>query len=230
MAGLAEAHLKLAEFALLAPSEGCRLARPEAERTLALDPALPEAHVRMAQRWSLCEPSSPAIGAEYRQALALNPSDAEGRVGHAWFLFDRGRPGEAQAEIEVALRLDPLSPHAHSSAAYFELAAGHRDEALDRARAALALDPDYPFGLYVLGTAFSQMGRHGEALLALRKAVTVSGGKPKYVFGLGIVSAQAGRRDEATSLLARLRDLARQRYVPPSYIEALSTACAPPRT
>jgi TolB-like protein/DNA-binding winged helix-turn-helix (wHTH) protein/Tfp pilus assembly protein PilF len=226
-AGLAEAHLKLAEFSLLAPSEGCQLARPEAERALQLDPTLPEAHLRMAQAWSLCDPSSAAIGAEYRQALALNPSDGEARVGHAWFLFDRRRVVEAEQEIGVALRLDPMSPHAHSSAAYFEMSAGRPDQALERVAKALELDPDYPFGLYVLGNALSQKGHHDEALHALQRAVTASGGKPKYVFGLGMVSAQAGRRQEALGLLTRLRDLARERYVPPTYIDALSAVLRP---
>lgn len=226
-AGIAAAQLSLAEFRLSAPEEACRLARPHAERAVALDPSLPEAHARLAQAWSMCSRSSPLVDAEYRLALALNPSDADAHEGRAWFLFDSRREREARTEIETALRLDPMSPLAHASAAYFLVEKGDYGGGLDCAREALALEPDYPFGLYVLGRALSLHGRHREAIAALEKAVAVTDGKPKYVFGLGMVSAQAGRRDQATQMLVRLRNLARHRYVPPTYIALLTKACSP---
>ncbi len=224
-AGRAGAYLRMAEFSLVAPDVACPLARPEAERALALDPALPEAHARMAEVLSVCEPATPRIDAEYRQALALNPSDAEARLSHAWSLFGAQRLTEAEAEAEAALRLDPASPYTHSAVAYFLFVMGRHEDCLQRARAALTLDPEYPFALFVLGRVLSEQGHHQEAIAALRRAVAMSGDKPKYVLALGIASARAGQGDEAKRQLAELQNLATDRYVPPHYIEAMTTFC-----
>jgi len=45
--------------------------------------------------------------AAYRQAVGLNPSDADSRFGAGMVLANTGRWAEAAAELEAAFRLDP---------------------------------------------------------------------------------------------------------------------------
>lgn len=82
--------------------------RAAAEKALALDESLPEAHTSLAANrqgdwdWRTAEK-------EYRRAIELNPSYATARHWYALFLAAMNRPAEAVAEAKRAQELDPLS-------------------------------------------------------------------------------------------------------------------------
>jgi len=46
---------------------------------------------------------------EFKEAIRLNPSSVDARLGFCEYLFDLGRLQEAHKELEQAKELDPLS-------------------------------------------------------------------------------------------------------------------------
>ncbi|MGH9869201.1 MAG: winged helix-turn-helix domain-containing tetratricopeptide repeat protein [Candidatus Polarisedimenticolia bacterium] len=223
-AGLAAAHLSMIEYQFAPVSQACPPALSAAARAHALDPELPEAHVWLAEASATCGGNSMAARASYRRALELNPSDAEAHERYAWHHFREGRRASALAEIAKAGDLDPHSPTVPAAGAYFLLSIGRLDEALKQAHKSLDLEEGFPFALYTIGYAHAGRQEFESALAALQEAVESSGGRPKYLLAYGTVAADAGQSTEAQRMLQRLEQLSRQRYVPASFIPALSAS------
>src|SRR5205085_2189901 len=107
--GLADTYALMSDYSILPPNEAMPKARAAAERALALDPQLAEAHtslafVRMAYDWKWDE-----AGQEFQRAIELNPNYATAHQWYASYLVQVGRFGEALSEIRHAQELDPLA-------------------------------------------------------------------------------------------------------------------------
>lgn len=150
-AGLAAAYSLLGLFGYAPRHAALVQARAAAQRALALDPSLPEAHVFLASstwplEWSALVSPNRARQAyadaerELRLAIALNPNDA---IAHQWLgyhLAASGRLDDAIAEMERARELDPISPSTQNSLGAVYYWAGRDDEALAQFRE--VPDPD----------------------------------------------------------------------------------------
>ena len=109
---LAHAELAIATLFLrdLTDSEATARATPHAERAMALDPTLAEAHA--ATGWLLWFQSNlnlEEILTHFRQAIQINPNYAIVYNWMAIFFNELGHYAEGFAAIETAVRLDPLS-------------------------------------------------------------------------------------------------------------------------
>ncbi len=142
-AGLANAHLILADH-LHAPSEtSLTKAHEAAQKALRLDPQSPEALTAMA--WIAWVRDWDWTGAErlFRQALRINPSYS---TGHQWFsamLEVAGKTEEAAFHASEAQRLDVLSPIVHTTAGMVAWTADRLEESEECFRKAIQLDPDF---------------------------------------------------------------------------------------
>ncbi len=223
-AGLASAHLSMAEYQFVPVSQACPPALSAAARAHELDQGLPEAHVWLAEASATCSGNAMSARASYRRALELNPSDAEAHERYSWHHFHEGRRASALAEIAKAGELDPHSPTVPAATAYFLLSIGRLDEALKEARRSLDIEEGFPFALYTIGYAHAGKQQFEAALTALQRAVESSGSRPKYVMAYGSVAADAGRSAEAERMLQRLEQLSRERYVPEDYIPTLAAS------
>jgi TolB-like protein len=96
--GIAGYHYVLADYAPVSNSESCAKAKAAAEKALAIEPMLPEAHAVLAGaeagrfEWEVSD-------REFRRALELNPSDG---LTHNWYglvLSVEGRLEEAIAHL-----------------------------------------------------------------------------------------------------------------------------------
>ena len=128
-AGLAETYLLSREYASMSPVDAYGLARVAAERALALDPDLAEAHASLGfiEFFSSFKPQQAAEN--FRTAIRLDPNCV---VAHHWFgsmLTHQARYKEALAELDTAQRLQPASAAILSSKAYALGLSGRRDEA-----------------------------------------------------------------------------------------------------
>jgi eukaryotic-like serine/threonine-protein kinase len=110
-AGMADAYTLLgATFdASLPPREAMPKARTSAQKALEIDPSLSEAHTSLA--WIKYRFDWDWRGAEddFRQAILLNPNNAQAHHWYADYLTAMGRFDEALAEIGRARELDPFS-------------------------------------------------------------------------------------------------------------------------
>src|SRR5262249_39629239 len=100
--GLADAYKRLALFGVVRPRDAYPPAKRAAERALALDSALAEAHASLGDALMLGDYDWRGSEAEYRRTLLLNPSYANAHNAYANLLRLLGRLDEAAAERERA--------------------------------------------------------------------------------------------------------------------------------
>jgi TolB-like protein len=111
-AGLAECYA-VAATALagaVPPRADLLAARAAAERALALDPELADAHAVLGRVKRLLDRDLAGAERSLRRAVELAPSSATARLWLGEVLAERGRPREAAEAFRRAARLDPLSP------------------------------------------------------------------------------------------------------------------------
>ncbi len=114
-----------------------------AEKAVALDDSLAEAHTSLAYAKQNFDWDFAGAEQEFRHALELNPSYVVAHQWYAIFLSDMGRHQEAIAEIERAIQLDPLSVNVNTAAAVVLYFARQFDAAEKQAKNALELDPSF---------------------------------------------------------------------------------------
>jgi TolB-like protein/Flp pilus assembly protein TadD len=217
-AGLAEA------YAFLASSTGGRppretypKAKAAAERALAIDPALAEAHSSLGFSLLLYDWDFPAALREFKRAVKLNPSYANAHDGLGFYYKATGRHDEALVECEKSRRLEPLSPFPEVSLGWAHYFARRYERAAEQGRKALEMEPRLGFAHWIIGVACALAGRHDEAVAALKRAVEVSDGGLVFKAHLAYAHAVAGEGEAARRILAELTDLARSRYVSAYY-------------
>lgn len=81
-----------------------------------------------------------------RQAIALDPADAEAHYSFAYLLFQRKEYASAISEMKISLDLQYWCPEAAwTSISCCLMKLGNREEALEAAEKALKLNPEYGF-------------------------------------------------------------------------------------
>ena len=209
-AGLADAYTAASNW-LLPPREALPKARAAAEKALALDDTLAEAHAALGHVF--VHQFNPAAEREFKRAMELSPNS----VAAMFFYFEYFCGKDADKSVAVLRRvqqLDPLSPTAGSFIASAYLMARRNDEAFEEAKKTVELDPNNPFSRELLASSYGAKGNHTVAIAELEKI------KPMLptaeVTGmLGMEYALAGRRDDALKMLAELKQMAQQQYVSP---------------
>jgi len=141
-------------------------AREAAERAVALDPELAEAHLGIAMYKTYYEWDFESAEASFLRALQLNPSLVDAHFHYAWLLELMLRDDEAIRHGEITKQLNPLSPFYTAWLADQYRDAGTYDKAIAEAEATLALNPDYPIAWLTLGWSYLRTGRIDEAVTA----------------------------------------------------------------
>jgi adenylate cyclase len=116
-------------------------AHHSAEQALRLDPMLADAHVAMARVLFEVDWEWRAAGAEIRQALALDPGNADAFRLASLLATSQGRYGEALAYAEGAVARDPLSARSYLVVAEAQRNSGRMVEAEATFRKVLELIP-----------------------------------------------------------------------------------------
>ena len=180
-------------------------ARVAAQRAIALDPNLAEAHAALADVKLYMEWDWEGAESAFQRANELAPSLAMNHYHYAWYLALFGRWEEATFEHKRAQRLDPLTP-LHTlwlGGLYLYNDLSRYDEAIEEAQRALEIAPDNPNALMVLGMAYSAAGLHDQAIATQRRMVELN---PALEWELGLSYARAGRTDQARATLAKLEE------------------------
>ena len=138
--------------------EASQKAIAAAERALALDDTVAEAHNTLADRLLYHVHDWEGAEREFRRAIELNPNLS---IAHAWYsehLSAMGRSEEAVASAERARMLDPLSPAPASALGAALLGAGRYDEVLPLLEQVIASDPGYPAVRFTLADFYWETG------------------------------------------------------------------------
>ena len=187
-----------------------RRGRSAAERAVALDDSLAEAHTALGHahtesfEWSDAE-------RELRRGIELDPRSAEAHYRLAELLINVGRVREAFASLEEVNRLDPLYVTSVNNRAWVLSMLGRHEEATTEVKRALSLDPDNVVSKFVALLVFEHAGRRDELAAQARALVrntTDALSMGRAAWGL----ARAGSRDEAAVVLNRLEALPRDTF------------------
>ena len=190
-------------------------ARPAAERAVALDPDLAEAHYAVGMVRMYCDWDLAAGEAAYRTAIARNPSLAVAHTNLAVLLAVRGQVEEAIAEAARAQTLDPVSVVVAFQVAIAWDLARRDDEATGAARRALDINPGFGPAWGVLSESLGRTGQHPEAVEAAERYLAVAHRAPRALAYSAMALFGAGRRMEGDACLEELRSGATTHYVSP---------------
>ncbi|HYN15983.1 MAG TPA: tetratricopeptide repeat protein, partial [Terriglobales bacterium] len=196
--GLANVRSRQADRGYLSVEEGYRKAREAAERALALDANLAEAHAAMGRiRWAY-DWDWAGADASYQRALALEPGNASGIGNAAVLAATLGRFEEALALDRRAVELDPLSVPTHYNLGVHAYLAGRLEEAVAAFKKAQELNLEYPASHATLGRVYLAQAHPQEALAEMER-------EPEPVWrlhGLALAYHALGRKKEADAALA----------------------------
>jgi TolB-like protein/tetratricopeptide (TPR) repeat protein len=164
--GLADGLALLTSYSATRVEEVADEARAAAEKALALDPRLGEAHVSLGMiahtewRWEEAD-------RQFRRGLELSPGYATAYHWYALQLQATGRLDEAVSMARKALELDPLSLPVHMALGVALLYAGRIEESVKVQEKARELDPGYVPVHSNLSATYEVQGRFEEALVEL---------------------------------------------------------------
>lgn len=179
-------------------------AREAAERALALDPELVEAHSQLGQLLFVAQHDWPAAERQLLTALQRGPAQAQTHARYAWALMMNRRFDEALASYAEALELDPLSLRYRVHQALVHLY--RRDwRRCDRGLAAvIELEPTNLLALSLRAALRLYEGRPAEGLVAYEHVRHIAPEASVGRCGRAQALALLGRRAEAVDELARL--------------------------
>jgi len=208
-AGRADAYALLGSWpnSVLPRREAMTRARLSAQKALALDESLADAHtslgfLKMHYDWDFTGAEK-----EFLRAIALNPGYA---TAHHWYAYDLvalGRLEDAVAQARLAQKADPLSVIISRDVGELLLFAGHDDEAIAQSRKTLEMDPNFSHAKWTLAWAYHHKGAEQEFLEELEKV------SPR-----GLYYALVGRPSEARRAVRKIEQDAAKRYGLASFV------------
>lgn len=172
-AGVADSFLELGGDGYVSPKEAYLKAKEAAVKALALDPSLAEAHASLSavkffhdRDWSGAED-------EIKQAIALNPNNANAHGQYSDYLAALGRLDEALKEAEHALELDPFSVGTNIGLGQTLYDARRYDDALRQYRRGMEMHPDRWEYYNCISDIYEHEKMFAEAFAARQRALSM---------------------------------------------------------
>jgi len=223
--GLADSYTQQASWGMEAPVQVLEKARPLAEKALALNGSLAEAHTSLAYirlfSWDFAGAEQ-----EFKRALDLDPSYANAHHWYSHLLVAQGRMDESLAETRRGLLFDPLDPSLQVHEGWHNYYARHYDRAIASVDKSLAnvRRSVRPLPHSILGLVYEQERQYDTAIAEFGEAIRDSGRLPVYIAQLAHAQAVSGNTAEALRIVEELNRLPKQKYVPPEEIAAIYVA------
>jgi eukaryotic-like serine/threonine-protein kinase len=216
-AGLAVFYYGLGALSIKRMSEMAPLAKSAAEKALAIDPTLSEAHSVMGLIAGAVEYDWKSAERHFHSAMAVDPVPPLVRVRYAlYFLTPLQRFHEAAAQYQRALETDPLSMMVHFGLAFAFYCERRYDEAIEHATKAVDLYPDYWLVHFGMALALSQTGSLQQSIASLETTLRLS---PSFALATGFLAAsyvRSGNPDHAEKLMEEVKQRSLTHYVSPA--------------
>src|SRR5262249_30119678 len=217
--GIADSYTQLGTgFGALPPAEAFPKARAAAEKALALDSSLSEAHTSLAMCTFFFDWDWAGAEREFRRSIELSPDNAMAHRNYAYSLVAIGRLEDALREAQRAAELDPLSGGSAFSPGYVLYCSRRYDEAIAVLKKVVEVDPSYPLTYNVLALAYQAKGQRTEA------TALAEGFVAKLAYNLsirGMLYGLAGRHSDAMHVMRELQKLSREQYVSPYHFSLI---------
>jgi TolB-like protein len=214
-AGLAYTYAFLAD-AYRAPIDVLPSMKGAAEKAVALDPDMAEAHAYLGYILLAYERDFPAAKREFDKALALNPGSADVHFFRGIDPLWGQQPTAALAEFEAAEKIDPYNPFDPFAAMWAATAMGDEALAIKKSRRVLELQPGFFYFTDPLEYAYGSFGRWKDCIdrvKAIQAGAVPAGANNGPDFKAGVCYAHGGDPARARAILDQLETAARTRYV-----------------
>jgi Flp pilus assembly protein TadD/TolB-like protein len=197
----AVARADLAMFPLTSDAEWAKKAIAASVAARALDPALPEVDVTLADTLRVTGRSKEAIEA-YRRALSARPGDVQALLGLGRAASAAGDEPTAEAAFKQAVELQPSWAVFNGLAShYYDL--GRYGEAAAMFRKAAQTAPDSSWARSNVGGAEAMRCDFPAAIEAFRAALVLDPRNASAASNLGLTQLWSGRPAEAVAALER---------------------------
>jgi TolB-like protein/tetratricopeptide (TPR) repeat protein len=219
--GLAWSYLFLAD-GYRAPIDLLPVMKGAAEKAVALDPALAEAHANLAYILIAYQRDFPAAAREMDKAVSLNPRSADVQffLGTVRLLTQQAM--SARSAYQMAGRLDPLNPWIPFGEVWTDTALNDYPAALRNARRILAIDPGFSYFSDPLVYAYGSFGRWQDCITRSTATEGAAAGEPDYK--AAVCYAHLGQTERARRILKQLETAARTRYVDQANVAEIHAA------
>lgn len=151
-----------------------------------------------------------ALGmAALKDAIQLDPDNAQFHNTLGLVYLNLGRPIDGQAEIQAAIDLDKNNPDYHHNLGIAFAQQSRFEDAIAAYKKALSF-PTYTtpeVAYYNMGEAYIRLRKSQEAEESFRAAIQLEPVMIAAHYGLGLALSQAGRRDDAKAAFRQARDI-----------------------
>ena len=212
--GLADAY-NLVGFYGLARTDACLpQAKQAAERAMALDSSLAEAHTSLAMCFLFHDWDPQSAEREFLHSLELKPRNSLTRAWYGMYFLHwaEGRFEEALVQTTQAVQIDPISPYARAIQAVTYLLVDV-DRSLAKAQETLLIDPNYFLGHWAHLHALNLQARYEEAAAIGESVLTLLGRSVWMLGSLARTYAYLGRHADCQALYMELRWRSKREYV-----------------
>jgi TolB-like protein/DNA-binding winged helix-turn-helix (wHTH) protein/Flp pilus assembly protein TadD len=191
---------EMAEYGLIDPTEGYRKARADAERAIALDPALASAYLALANTQIDYDWDWDAANISLTKAASLEPGNVEAFRLRSHLSRILGNLDQATRLYEQVVALDPLRPNSYSGLEYLLYVGGRYEDAQATLQKALDLNPQATYVDLTMGEALIVEGKPQQALAEIEKE-PIEWGK---LTGQALAYHALGREQDSNAALASL--------------------------
>jgi tetratricopeptide (TPR) repeat protein len=215
-AGLAVFYYGLGALSIKPMIEMAPLAKSAAEKVLAIDQTLSEAHSVLGLVAGAVDYDWKLAAHHFQAAMAIDPVPPLVRVRYAlYFLTPQRRFAEAVEQYCRALETDPLSMMVHFGLSFARYCECEYERAIEHAATSVDLYPDYWLVHFAMGLALSQQGSLQESIVSLETTVKLS---PLFTLATAFLAAayaRDGKLEQSEKLMEGVRDRSSAHFVSP---------------
>lgn len=175
-AGLADVYIiQLGYDQSASPAESQAKSREFADKAVALDGSLSEGRVSLGVALHTLDFNFTGAEREFKQAIVLDPSNANAHAQYAFFLTGPGRFAEAEPSYKRALELEPATITTNRNFGGFLFVTRRYEESLAQMKKTVELDPASQLSHFSLANALLLLGRYAEAVEAYARSREIAG-------------------------------------------------------
>ncbi len=203
-AELANVYTWKSNYGIMDADSAYSLARKAAEKAIALNPDIGEAHRARGAVALLYDWDFKLAESELTKAMSMNPSDVMVYRLIALLHLATGKHGEAISYSKMALELDPQS--VMNNAIYGRTLYFSRtyEQSIQQLRETLQMEPGFWLATTYLAESLLEQDNHSAAVKYLESAVAQQPGNKVALSRLGHGYARAGQKEKAQAVIRSL--------------------------
>jgi TolB-like protein/cytochrome c-type biogenesis protein CcmH/NrfG len=193
-------------------------ARDAAQKAVALEPNLPDAHLALGRVFTWIDHNSTTAESEFELALKFNPHSADALMQLSSVARARGEQEKRLALAQRALALDPLNTNVLAMNGQMNYEAGKFEQAESSLRKLREVSPRDQYVAQNLGAVLMMRGNPAAALAEFERGPISNEAK---LWGEALAYPALGRQSDGDEALAKLEKSSAEGSIHPIYIAVI---------